>query len=164
MNAVLEVALGLGFVFLLFSIVASAVVEWFLRLWDRRAEHAQGILWIPSLAPTWPANCSPIRSLPASVPARRPVVPPNYLPPRAVGLALADIARQRELPATKEGAAARARLVGLVRALKSELLPGDEQVSTEMDAEVLFRIERWFTEQDGFGPPAPTSAGRRSGR
>jgi len=146
MNAVLEVALGLGFVFLLFSIVASAVVEWFSALWDRRADMLKDSLDSilgPHLASELLAH-PVIAGLRPGPTTRRP---PNYLPPRAVGLVLADIARQRELPATKEGAAARARLVGLVRALKSELLPGDEQVSTEMDAEVLFRIERWFTEQ-----------------
>ena len=41
---------------------------------------------------------------------------------------------------------ARARLAGLVHALKSEL-PGDQIANMVMDAEVLDRVERWFTQQ-----------------
>jgi hypothetical protein len=145
MNAVLEVALGLLFVFLLFSIVASAVVEWLSALWDRRADmlhHALVSILGPYLTTELLAHpvIAGLRPGPAT---RRP---PNYLPPGAVALALADIARQRELPKTQEGVDARARLARLARALKSEL-PGEQIATVVMDAEVLDRLERWFTEQ-----------------
>ena len=146
MNAVLEVALGLGFVFLLFSIVASAVVEWLSALRDRRADMLRDSL-VSILGPylTTELLAHPVIAGLCPGPAIRR--PPNYLTPRTVGLVLADIARQLELPATKEGVDARARLGSLVRALKSELLPKDEDANVAMDGEVLFRIERWFTEQ-----------------
>jgi hypothetical protein len=62
---------------------------------------------------------------------------PNYLPPKAVALALADFARTSQ---------ADPALVKLMTALKSELAVAGTQ-AIAIDGEVLFRIEQWFTEQ-----------------
>ena len=62
---------------------------------------------------------------------------PKRLPPRAVALALADIVR-------KPGSSA--SLVNLMTALRSELAVESAE-AVAVDGEILFLIERWFTEQ-----------------
>ncbi len=154
MNAVLEVVLGLGFVFLLFSTVASAVVEWLSALLERRADTLHDAL-VSTLGAHLATEllAHPVIAGIRPGPSQRP--PPNYLSPTAVALALADIARQPEPPKTEEDTDARERLGGLLRALKIGNAPSVNQdegprnhvVSLAVDAEVLYRVERWFTEQ-----------------
>jgi hypothetical protein len=163
MTAVLEVVLGLGFVFLLFSTVASAVVEWLSALLERRADTLHDAL-VSTLGAHLATEllAHPVIAGIRPGPPQRP--PPHYLSPTAVALALADIARQPEPPKTKEDTIARERLRGLLRALKNESAPWPKKhagepslkhegeprpdvVSLAMDAEVLYRVERWFTEQ-----------------
>jgi hypothetical protein len=154
MNAVLEVVLGLGFVFLLFSTVASAVVEWLSALFERRAETLHDAL-VSTLGAHLATEllAHPVIAGIRPGPTQRP--PPHYLWPTAVALALADIARQPERPKTEADTDARERLGGLLRALKIEsapLLMREGEHRTDMaglavDAEVLYRVERWFTEQ-----------------
>lgn len=152
MSAVLEVATGLGFVFLVFSVVASAVVEWASSLKERRATYLKDAL-IATLGPDLAdelmkhpivAGISPTVPNPSA-----PKVPrPHYLSPRSVALALADISRQKVNRRADKSGASRKRLDRLVRALKSEIeTSGDGKTSLAMDAEVLHRVEQWFTEQ-----------------
>jgi hypothetical protein len=141
MTAVLEVAIGLGFVYLIFSLVASTIVEWPSAVGDRRAAFLKLAL-TRSLGPALTAQLlkhEVIRGIAAEAkPSWWGSLPkPNYLPPRAVALALGDIARQPN---------ANPSLVKLMNALKSELAVAGNQ-AIAIDGEVLFRIERWFTEQ-----------------
>ena len=152
MGAVLEVAIGLGFVFLVFSVVASAVVEWASTLKERRAtyltdslnatlgSHLTGELMKHPIVAGIPA--------PSSCPSAPKVPKPHYLSPQSVALALADISRQGVDPNATDGGASHQRLGNLVRALKSEIkTSGDGKTNLAMDAEVLHRVEQWFTEQ-----------------
>jgi hypothetical protein len=141
MTAVLEVAIGLGFVYLIFSLVASTLVEWGSAVGDRRASFLNLAL-NRSLGETLSGELLKhpvIKGLPEET--RRSVwssLPkPNYLPPKAVALALADIARQTN---------ADPALVKLMAALKNEA-PVANPTAMAIDAEVLFRVEQWFTEQ-----------------
>jgi hypothetical protein len=141
MTAVLEVAIGLGFVYLTFSMVASTIVEWTSALGDRRASFLTLAL-NRSLGDALARDLLKhpvIRGIAADVRQSwwRSLPKPNYLPPRAVALALADIARHPN---------ANPSLVKLMDALKSEMNAGSTQ-AVAIDGEVLFRIERWFTEQ-----------------
>jgi hypothetical protein len=150
MNAVLEVAIGLGFVFLVFSLVASSVVEWVSTLRERRATFL-----IYSLTATLgPRLTSELLKHPviAGIPSTSlcPSAPrntkPSYLSPRSVALALADISRQPIDPES-EDLESHKRLGNLVRALRSALEPGGGSAGLAMDSEVLYRVEQWFTEQ-----------------
>jgi hypothetical protein len=141
MTAVLEVAIGLGFVYLIFSLVASTIVEWTSAVGDRRAAFLKLAL-NRSLGETLTAELLEhpiIRGIAAPVkPSWWGSLPkPNYLPPRAVALALGDLARR---------SGADPSLVRLMHALKSELAAGASE-AIAVDGEVLFRLERWFTEQ-----------------
>jgi hypothetical protein len=88
MNAVLEVVLGLGFVFLLFSTVASAVVEWLSALLERRADTLHDAL-VSTLGAHLATEllAHPVIAGIRPGPPQRP--PPHYLSPTAVALALA---------------------------------------------------------------------------
>src|SRR3954453_7236527 len=44
-SSILESALGLVFVYLIFSLIASAIAEYFSALLDRRGEHLKHILF-----------------------------------------------------------------------------------------------------------------------
>ncbi|HET7217929.1 MAG TPA: hypothetical protein VFJ02_07765 [Vicinamibacterales bacterium] len=72
----------------------------------------------------------------ADVVTRRPLLwwsgrtPPNYLAPQSVAIALADIVRETPSPGD--------RLERLLRSFKE---------GNHIDAEVLFRLEKWFAEQ-----------------
>jgi hypothetical protein len=148
MTAVLDIAIGLGFVFLVFSLVASTIVEWGSAVRDRRARSLKlalrdilgaeltsellGHPVIRGIAPPRPRSWR--RSLPE----------PSYLPRKAVALALADMARQS---ASAPLQAAQSRLHRLMRTLKSELVPAGSNQNLAIDAEVLFRVEHWFDEQ-----------------
>lgn len=145
MTAVLEVAIGLGFVYLVFSLVASTIVEWTSAVLDRRAAFLKlALLRTLGSELTGELLRHPVIS---GIGAARPrswrhsLPEPSYLPPRAVALALADIGRQS--PAR----AAHAPLTELMTALKSELAAAGVDQPIAIDGEVLFRVERWFTEQ-----------------
>jgi hypothetical protein len=145
MTAVIEVALGLGFVFLTFSLIASTIVEWASALRDRRSRFLKDALRA-SLGADLAAEVLRhpiIDGLGGDAPGRwRSVPEASYLPPKAVALALADIARRSAPMAPPPG------LVRLVRALESDLdTAGAGAQALAVDGEVLFRIERWFVEQ-----------------
>jgi hypothetical protein len=141
MTVALEIAIGLGFVYLLFSAITSALVEWMAALSDRRSKNLRRSL-NAMLGPdlrrkllTHPAIAG-IAVDESADPAQGPWLwwsgrtPPNYLAPRAVALALADINRN---PVTTNG--------------RVERLFQTFQDRTGQDAELLFRLEKWFTEQ-----------------
>jgi hypothetical protein len=141
MTAVLEVAIGLGFVYLIFSLVASTIVEWTSAIGDRRAAFLKLAL-NRSLGETLSADLLKHPVIQGIAKEIKPswwasLPKPNYLPPKAVALALADLAR-------KPGADP--SLVALMAALKNEL-PAVSPPAIAIDGEVLFRIEHWFTEQ-----------------
>ena len=111
MTVALEIAIGLGFVYLLFSAITSALVEWMAALSDRRSKNLRRSL-NAMLGPdlrrkllTHPAIAG-IAVDESADPSEGPWLwwsgrtPPNYLAPRAVALALADISRH---PVTTNG-------------------------------------------------------------
>jgi hypothetical protein len=143
MNAIVEVAIGLGFVYLLFSALASSLTESVSALLDRRSKslwRTLGLILGPDLRRkllNHPAiagieldrDSDDIDAARGTMrlwwPAR---TPPNYLSPRSVALALADIG-----PTTD-------RMATLIRTFQSD-------GSGAINAEGLFRLEKWFTEQ-----------------
>jgi hypothetical protein len=142
MNGILEVAIGIGFVYLLFSAITSSLVEWMSATFDRRSKnlhHSLSLILGPDLRRTLlqhPA-IGGIRLEDSADPVQRPYwfwwpgrTPANYLSPRSVAIALADIASNP--PVTTD------RVARLFKSFKD-----DGGVSPE----VLFRLEKWFTEQ-----------------
>ncbi len=141
MTGILEVAIGLGGVYLLFSAMTSSVVEWLSAAFDRRPKNLQRSLRLilgddlrqrllehPAIGGIVADTSGKEvlqRSFRFSWPRR---TPPNYLSPKSVALALADLAR------TNAGTNDR-----LTKLFASFTAP--------VDGEVLFRLERWFTEQ-----------------
>src|SRR4051812_26249740 len=106
MNGILEVAIGLGFVYLWFSAITSSLVERMSATFDRRSTS----LWNPLNLIFGPELRSTILSHPAiggirldpysGDPVQRPYwvfwlgrTPANYISPRAIAIALAEIAR-----------------------------------------------------------------------
>ena len=142
MTGILEVAIGLGFVYLLFSAITSAVVEWMAAAFDRRSKYLRRSLNImlgPDLRRrllAHPAIGGIVLDDSADTGKGGPWfwwrgrTPANYLAPRSVALALADIARNPE-PADD-------RVTRLFSSFKN---------GAGADAEVLFRLEKWFSEQ-----------------
>lgn len=142
MNGVLEVAIGLGFVYLLFSAIASSLVEWASAMFDRRAKTLRrslnsilgpdlrrDLLAHPAISGINLDESADVNRSPHWLwwPDR---TPPNYLPARSVAIALADIARDADPPGS--------RMDRLFHSFKDQ---------AGADAEVLFRLEKWFTEQ-----------------
>ena len=156
MNGVLEVAIGLGFVYLLFSAITSSVVEWMSATFDRRSKSLWSSLNLvlgDELRKTLlehPAIGGIQLDKDSADPVRRPYwlwwpgrTPANYLSPRSVATALADIARSAARTAPVPAAP-----------LPAANAPTDERMqrlfnsfSAAADAEILFRLEKWFTEQ-----------------
>jgi hypothetical protein len=146
MNAVLEIVIGLGFVFLIFSLMTSALVEWLSAFLDRRAqmlrdalgailgdELARDVLLHPAITGLAPND--PIKRW-ASDTQMFTARAPNYLSPPAVALALAELAGlvpANPPPPVDSPAGRLSRLV--------VTLGGGGA------AELQFRLERWFREQ-----------------
>jgi hypothetical protein len=142
MTGILEVAIGLAFVYLLFSAITSAVVEWMAAAFDRRSKYLRRSLNIilgPDLRRkllAHPAIGGIVLDDSADAAKRGPRfwwpgrTPPNYLAPRSVALALADIVQNAE-PSDDR-----------VKRLFSSF-----QNVAGANAEVLFRLEKWFAEQ-----------------
>lgn len=146
MNAIVEVAIGLGFVYLLFSAVASSVIEGLSALIDRRSkslwrslnlilgQELRGkLLEHPAIAGIeLHMESDDVNARPQPMKLWWPNrTPPNYLSPRSVALALADIGRTKP---------ANARMKELIKTFQPE---GGAKVG----AEGLFRLEKWFAEQ-----------------
>jgi hypothetical protein len=141
MSGILEVAIGLGGVYLLFSAITSSLVEWMSAAFDRRSKNLllslelilgrelrQRLLAHPAIGGIV-ADTSSNELVQSGFRLWWPKrTPPNYLSPRSVALALADLARTPH--ATND------RLARLFDSFKAPA-----------DAEVLFRLEKWFTEQ-----------------
>jgi hypothetical protein len=153
MNGILEVAIGLGFVYLLFSAITSSLVEWMAATFDRRSKslwNSLNLIFGPDLRRTILAHpaIGGIRLDPYSAdPVQRPYwmfwpgrTPANYISPRAIAIALADIARQGAPapanPPTMPTPATNERMTRLFNSFNSPA-----------DAELLFRLEKWFGEQ-----------------
>jgi|tagenome__1003787_1003787.scaffolds.fasta_scaffold20957868_2 hypothetical protein len=156
MNGILEVAIGLGFVYLLFSAITSSVVEWLSALSDRRAKNlwtSLNLILGPALRRTLlrhPAIGGIVLDPDSADPIRRPYwiwwpgrTPANYLAPRSVAIALADIARQAAAPEPPAAAA----IPGVAPLTADRMHRLFDSFSAPADAEVLFRLEKWFSEQ-----------------
>lgn len=143
MNGILEVAIGVGFVYLLFSAITSSLVEWMSATFDRRSKslwHSLNLILGPDLRRTLlqhPAISGIRLDNESADPVQRPYwlwwpgrTPANYLAPRSVAIALADIARS--------GSVATNRLARLFGSFRDD---------AGVNAEVLFRLEKWFAEQ-----------------
>lgn len=146
MQAILEVALGLGFVFLLFSILASAMVEWISALFERRAKTLRQAL-DATLGPDLTVTLLEHPVIAGIRPGPSTLRPPSYLPPEGVALALCDIARQPPPANSREDGGARDRLRRLMLALKAGPATGEASAMMTIDTDLLQRVQRWFTEQ-----------------
>ena len=144
MTGILEVAIGLGFVYLLFSAISSSVIEWLSAIGNRRSKMLWGSLNLilgPNLRQLLlrhPAIAGIELHAESDDAASQPVLtwwpgrtPPNYLSPKSVALALADIAI-KDNPDND-------RLARLLRTFQPD--------GTGVGAEALFRLEQWFAEQ-----------------
>jgi hypothetical protein len=142
MTGFIEVAIGLAFVFLLFSALTSGLVEWMSAMGDRRSKNLHSSLLIilgPDLRrrllehPAIAGLCLDDSAYFArqrhwfAWPGR---TPHNYIAPRSVALALSDIARNPGFDPD--------RLHRLFHTFKED---------AGQDEEVLFRLEKWFAEQ-----------------
>jgi hypothetical protein len=146
MQAILEVALGLGFVFLLFSIVASAIVEWISALFERRAKTLRKAL-DATLGPDLTVALLDHPVIAGIRPGPSALRPPSYLPPEGVAVALCDIARQPPPANSREEGGARDRLRRLLLALQGGAPAADASAAMTIGPDLLQRLQRWFTEQ-----------------
>jgi hypothetical protein len=138
----LDVAIGLGFLFLVFSTIASAIVEWLSAALERRHETMRKGLDValgPKLAGCLLAHPL-VKGLKGSGGA-----PPSYLAPRSVALALADIAREtsgKACGACQETHDDLRKLMGWLSDRPTEELKG-----ASYDGVVASRLEQWFLER-----------------
>lgn len=137
MNAVLEVAIGLGFVFLLFSSITSAIVEWISAVKDRRAKTLRAALTTALGATLTDALLGhpAIAGIPPSK-GKRPA--PTYLSPKTVALVLADLTAPPGVGPDTTDDPASARLAQLLATFTRE---------ADGSSALLFRLEKWFIEQ-----------------
>jgi hypothetical protein len=141
-SSAVEVAIGLVFVYLIFSLFCSAIQEWIARLFALRASGLRNglteLLHDKTLGAAFSTALHDHPLIDALKPPRRPTLRrsdavdyPSYIAPQTFALAVMDLmARGQQLPASLQ-----ALLRGLVPATDAEL--------------IRRRLEQWFDDSMG---------------